>query len=44
VHLARLRDQLPGDVPLLFLPYLFTRSNGIRRTHQVADHLAEELL
>jgi anion-transporting ArsA/GET3 family ATPase len=44
VHLARLRDQLPGDVPLLFLPYLFTRSNGIRRTHQVAEHLAEELL
>jgi anion-transporting ArsA/GET3 family ATPase len=44
VHLARLRDQLPAEVPLLFLPYLFTRSNGIRRTHQVAEHLAEELL
>jgi anion-transporting ArsA/GET3 family ATPase len=44
VHLATLRDRLPERVPLLFLPYLFTRSHGIRTTRRVAEHLAEELL
>jgi hypothetical protein len=44
VHLATLRDQLPSRVPLLFLPYLFTKSHGIRTTRRVADHLAEEIL
>jgi anion-transporting ArsA/GET3 family ATPase len=44
VHLANLRDRLPARVPLLFLPYLFTRSHGIRTTRRVAEHLSEELL
>ena len=31
------------DVPLLYLPYLFTRSHGLRTTRQVAGSLGEEL-
>ncbi len=30
-------------VPLLYLPYLFFRSHGLRATHQLADALAGEL-
>jgi len=44
VHLANLADRLPERVPLVHVPYLFTRSHGIRTTRQVADRLAEELL
>jgi anion-transporting ArsA/GET3 family ATPase len=43
VHLARLRSELPEGVPLLYVPYLFQRSHGVRATRQVAEHLAEEL-
>ena len=43
VHLARLRDELPAGTPLLYVPYLFQRSHGLRATRQVAEHLAEEL-
>jgi anion-transporting ArsA/GET3 family ATPase len=43
VHLARLRDELPEGTPLLYVPYLFQRSHGVRATRQVAEHLAEEL-
>ena len=43
VHLARLRDELPEGTPLLYVPYLFQRSHGARATHQVAEHLGEEL-
>jgi anion-transporting ArsA/GET3 family ATPase len=43
VHLARLRDELPSGTPLLYVPYLFQRSHGVRATRQVAEHLAEEL-
>src|SRR4051812_41881381 len=43
VHLARLRDELPTGTPLLYVPYLFQRSHGVRATGQVAEHLAEEL-
>ena len=43
VHLARLRDELPPGTPLLYVPYLFQRSHGVRATRQVAEHLAEEL-
>jgi anion-transporting ArsA/GET3 family ATPase len=43
VHLARLRDELPEGTPLLYVPYLFQRSHGVRATGQVAEHLAEEL-
>jgi anion-transporting ArsA/GET3 family ATPase len=43
VHLARLRDELAPGTPLLYVPYLFQRSHGVRATRQVAEHLAEEL-
>jgi anion-transporting ArsA/GET3 family ATPase len=43
VHLARLREELPTGTPLLYVPYLFQRSHGVRATRQVAEHLAEEL-
>lgn len=42
-HLERLRDGIDTAVPLLFLPYLFTRSHGLRTTRQVAASLGEEL-
>ncbi len=42
-HLDRLRTEIPTGVPLLYLPYLFTRTHGVRVTHQVADLLADEL-
>ncbi|MGH9082220.1 MAG: ArsA family ATPase [Acidimicrobiales bacterium] len=42
-HLDRLRAGLPPSVPTLYLPYLFTRSHGLRTTAQVATSLAEEL-
>jgi anion-transporting ArsA/GET3 family ATPase len=43
VHLARLRNDLPSGTPLLYVPYLFQRSHGVRATRQVAAHLGEEL-
>jgi anion-transporting ArsA/GET3 family ATPase len=43
-HLARLGSNLPADLPLLFVPYLFTRSSGMRTTRRVAEHLGEEVL
>ncbi len=42
-HLARLRAELPEGTPLLYVPYLFQRSHGARATHQVAEHLGDEL-
>jgi anion-transporting ArsA/GET3 family ATPase len=42
-HLARLRDELPPDLPLLYVPYLFTRAHGVRATTQVAEALGAEL-
>lgn len=44
LHLANLAKRLPDGVPLVYVPYLFTRSHGIRTTRQVADRLGEELL
>ena len=43
-HLTRLRSELPEDLSVVYVPYLFTRSHGIRTTRQVADFLAQELL
>lgn len=40
-HLQRLREGI--SAPILYLPYLFTRSHGLRTTRQVASSLAEEL-
>jgi anion-transporting ArsA/GET3 family ATPase len=42
-HLRRLREGLSASVPILYLPYLFARSHGLRTTRQVASSLAEEL-
>jgi anion-transporting ArsA/GET3 family ATPase len=42
-HLDRLRDGIDGSVPMLYLPYLFTRSHGLRTSRQVAASLGEEL-
>jgi anion-transporting ArsA/GET3 family ATPase len=42
-HLERLREGIDPDVPLLFLPYLFAKSHGLRTTRQVAGSLGEEL-
>jgi anion-transporting ArsA/GET3 family ATPase len=43
VHLDRLRRSIDPAVPMLYLPYLFTRSHGLRTTRQVAASLGEEL-
>ncbi|MGA8725622.1 MAG: ArsA-related P-loop ATPase [Acidimicrobiales bacterium] len=42
-HLDRLRDGIDPSVPMLYLPYLFSRSHGLRTTRQVAASLGEEL-
>jgi hypothetical protein len=41
VHLARLLETV--DLPLLYVPYLFVRTHGLRVTRMVADALGEEL-
>ena len=42
-HLERLRNGIDPSVPLLYLPFLFTRSHGLRTTRQVAESLGEEM-
>ncbi|MEX0768792.1 MAG: ArsA family ATPase [Microthrixaceae bacterium] len=42
-HLTRLRDSLPSDLQMMYLPYLFNRSHGVRATAQLADALSEEM-
>jgi anion-transporting ArsA/GET3 family ATPase len=42
-YLDALRTAVDATVPLLYLPYLFFRSHGLRATHQLADALAGEL-
>jgi anion-transporting ArsA/GET3 family ATPase len=42
-YLEQLRASVAPTVPLLYLPYLFFRSHGLRATHQLADALAGEL-
>jgi hypothetical protein len=42
-HLDHLRAGIDRSVAMLYLPYLFTRSHGLRTTRQVAASLAEEL-
>ncbi len=42
-HLERLRANIDAEVPLLYLPYLFTRFHGLRTTRQVVASLGEEL-
>lgn len=42
-HLDHLRTSVDPDLPLLYVPYLFARSHGLRATHQVAEALSAEL-
>lgn len=42
-HLTRLREGLPSGIPVLNLPFLFTRSHGVRATAKIAESLGEEL-
>jgi len=42
-HLDRLRTSIDPTVPLLYVPYLFTRGHGLRTTSQVAEALSDEL-
>jgi len=42
-HLTRLRTELPAEVPLLFVPYLFTKSHAVRTTRQVAELIDQEI-
>ncbi len=42
-HLETLRASIDPNVPLLYIPYLFFRSHGLRATHQLADALAAEM-
>jgi anion-transporting ArsA/GET3 family ATPase len=42
-YLEALRHAVDPGVPLLYVPYLFFRSHGLRATHQLADALAGEL-
>jgi anion-transporting ArsA/GET3 family ATPase len=42
-HLSRLRESIPDGVPLLYVPYQFTRTHGLRATREVAENLGEEL-
>lgn len=43
LHLERLRNDLEPGLPLLYVPYLFTRTHGMRATRQVLGALAAEL-
>jgi len=42
-HLERLRRAIDSSIPMLYVPYLFFRSHGLRATHQIADSLSAEL-
>lgn len=42
-HMTRLRDGLPNGVDLLYVPYLFHRSHGVRATGRIAEELGSEL-
>jgi anion-transporting ArsA/GET3 family ATPase len=42
-HLERLRAELDPAIPMLYVPYLFLRSHGMRATRMVAENLAAEL-
>jgi anion-transporting ArsA/GET3 family ATPase len=42
-HLTRLREGLPESVPLVYVPYLFHRSHGVRATGRIAELLGEEI-
>jgi len=43
VHLEHLRGAIDPMLPLLYVPYLFSRTHGLRSTRVVAESLAAEL-
>jgi anion-transporting ArsA/GET3 family ATPase len=43
VHLDHLRESVDPALPLLYVPYLFARTHGLRSTRAVAESLAAEL-
>jgi anion-transporting ArsA/GET3 family ATPase len=43
VHLGLLQERLDPRIPVLLVPYQFTRVGGLRSTRQVAESLREEL-
>lgn len=42
-HITRLRTELPRNLPLFYVPYLFTRAHGMRTTRTLADAVGAEL-
>jgi anion-transporting ArsA/GET3 family ATPase len=42
-HLDHLRTSIDPTIPLLYVPYLFTRGHGLRTTGQVAEALSAEM-
>ena len=42
-HLDRLRQGIDASVPMLYVPYLFTRAQGVRALRQVSSALGAEL-
>jgi len=42
-HLDRLRSSIDQTLPMLYVPYLFSRTHGLRSTKVVAESLAGEL-
>jgi hypothetical protein len=42
-HLERLRAGVDASVPMLYVPYLFVRSHGLRSTRMLAEALSAEL-
>ena len=42
-HLEHLRAAVDRSIPMLYMPYLFFRAQGLRTTHQIADALSAEL-
>ena len=42
-HLERLRAGIDPVVPMMYLPFLFTRLHGLRTLRQIALSLGEEL-
>ena len=42
-HLERLRTGIRPEIPMLYLPYLFARTHGLRSTRQLAEALSAEL-
>jgi anion-transporting ArsA/GET3 family ATPase len=42
-HLERLSAELDPPAPVLYVPYMFVRTHGLRATRQVAEALAAEM-